>query len=252
MNRRSIYALDFDGVICDSAIETGISGWKAATQIWPDMPAEMPDHTLLDQFRCVRPLLETGYEAILIIRLLYLGESVMAIMDDYAQKMHASLADTKLDVKSLKQLFGTTRDQWIEADIDDWLQMNPLFPGIAEKLQHLDKQGPWYIVTTKQERFVKKILATHHLNLSDERIFGLERTMNKADMLINIMTKHPDDQLILVEDRLPTLIDVANNAKLAAVKLFLATWGYNTDSEKQALGAGPIKLLALEDFLVCR
>ncbi|HFD13311.1 MAG TPA: HAD family hydrolase, partial [Crenotrichaceae bacterium] len=50
-----IYALDFDGVICDSAVETGITGWKAATHVWNEMTGVLPDQVLLDAFRRVRP-----------------------------------------------------------------------------------------------------------------------------------------------------------------------------------------------------
>ena len=38
-----IYALDFDGVICDSAIETAVTGWKVAQKIWQDMPSSLPE-----------------------------------------------------------------------------------------------------------------------------------------------------------------------------------------------------------------
>ncbi len=250
MNSTAIYVLDFDGVICDSAIETGISGWKAACQIWHDMPAEMPEQHLLDQFRCVRPLLETGYEAILIIRLLYLGEKVDAIMADYVNKTQTLMAASGRDIQSLKQLFGATRDKWIESFIDEWITMNPLFPGIADKLKWLETHRVWYIATTKQERFVKQILQKHQITMPDDRLFGLEHNMSKEDVLINIMEKHPADQLVFIEDRLQTLVDVTNNSKLQLVQLFLASWGYNTDEEKQGLESGPIKLLALENFLV--
>ncbi len=249
MENTGIYVLDFDGVICDSVIETGISGWKAAAHIWDDMPAAFPGQDLHNRFRCLRPFLETGYEAILIIRLLYSGEKVDAIMADYADKTQSLLASSKLDINYLKQLFGKTRDQWIEDALDDWISMNPLFDGVAEKLNNLGKHSTWYIVTTKQERFVKKILDTHNIHIPDDRLFGLEHNMSKEDMLINIMEKHPQDQLILVEDRLPTLWDVANNPKLQEVKLLLASWGYNTLEEKQSLDSGPIELITLENFL---
>jgi len=36
------YALDFDGVICDSAVETGITGWKSACTLWQGMPETIP------------------------------------------------------------------------------------------------------------------------------------------------------------------------------------------------------------------
>jgi phosphoglycolate phosphatase-like HAD superfamily hydrolase len=249
MTTNDIYVLDFDGVICDSAIETGISGWKAASQIWPDMPTEIPDPSLLNQFRCVRPILETGYEAILIIRLLYLGQSVNAIMADYAQKTKSLLIESNHDITFLKQLFGRTRDEWIATDLDDWIQKNPLFPGMAEKLQQLTSRKTWYIVTTKQERFVKQILAKHQIHIPNDRLFGLERLMGKEDMLIHIMERHPENPLILVEDRLQTLMDVSKNSNLQEVKCLLASWGYNTLEEKQGLQPGPIELLALENFL---
>jgi hypothetical protein len=140
MENTGIYVLDFDGVICDSVIETGISGWKAAAHIWDDMPAAFPGQELHDQFRCLRPFLETGYEAILIIRLLFLGEKADAIMADYADKTQSLLDSSKLGIKYLKQLFGRTRDQWIEDSLDGWISMNPLFPGVAEKLNNLEKQ----------------------------------------------------------------------------------------------------------------
>jgi phosphoglycolate phosphatase-like HAD superfamily hydrolase len=250
MNHTGIHILDFDGVICDSAIETGISGWKAASKIWPDMPAEMPNPNLLEDFRHVRPILETGYEAILIIRLLSLGETVAAIMGNYANKTQSLLSESNKDVKFLKELFGATRDQWINEDLADWINKNPLFPGVAEKLHQLQTQNPWYIVTTKQERFVKQILSKNQIELADERIYGLERNLSKEAMLLQIMEKHPDQHFTLLEDRLPTLWDVARNEKLQQVKLFLAAWGYNTPEEKQGLESGPIKLLSLHNFLV--
>jgi phosphoglycolate phosphatase-like HAD superfamily hydrolase len=249
MNYTTIPVLDFDGVICDSAVETGISGWKAARQIWPKMADVTPDSNFLDQFRAVRPMLETGYEAILIVRLLYLGESAETLLKAYHAKTQALLAAEKLEIKFLKQLFGATRDQWIANDMDDWIQMNPLFNGVADKLQRLNQASVWYIVTTKQERFVKQILTCHQIHLADERLLGLERNLSKEGMLMHIMARHPDASLILVEDRLPTLQDVARNTNLHNVKLLLASWGYNTEQEKQSLVSEPIELLTLENFL---
>jgi phosphoglycolate phosphatase-like HAD superfamily hydrolase len=193
--------------------------------------------------------LETGYEAILIIRLLYLGEKVDTIMTDYANKMQTLMAASGQDIKSLKQLFGATRDKWIENSMEDWITMNPLFPGIAEKLKCLEKHSIWYIATTKQERFVKQILSRNQINMPDDQLFGLEHNMSKEVVLIRIMEKHPANQLVFVEDRLQTLIDVSNNVELQEVKCLLASWGYNTHEEKQSLQPGPIELIALENFL---
>lgn len=79
MQQPPIYALDFDGVICDSAVETAITGWKAATFVWPDMANTVPEEKHIEKFRELRPQLETGFEAIIFMRLIQQGESVMNI-----------------------------------------------------------------------------------------------------------------------------------------------------------------------------
>ncbi len=250
MKQSVIYALDFDGVLCDSAIETGISGWKAGIQLWDDFTSSYPAQEILEQFCQIRPLMGTGFEAIFIIRLLFDGETVDSIMEDYSGKKEQVIDGLKLDVSFLKKLFGETRDKWIKEDLDEWVKMNPLFPGIFEKLQHLSNQGIWYIVTTKQERFVKQIFSANKIQLADDRIFGLDRNMSKVDILIDLSNKHTEKELYFVEDMLPSLLRVLKNDQLESVKLFLAPWGYNTAKDRAEAENLGIELLNFDDFLV--
>ena len=141
MNNSIIYALDFDGVICDSAVETAITGWKAAGSLWKDMP-EVVSQAMIDQFRLIRPNIETGYEAILAMRLLYMGETIESIESSYGDKIQALLKEAQVTVDGLKKLFGETRDVWIANDMADWVNMNPLFDGVATKLQSLGNSIP--------------------------------------------------------------------------------------------------------------
>ena len=249
MKKTVIYALDFDGVICDSAVETGITGWKAGVQLWDDMPAPLPPQELIDQFRRVRPIIETGYEAILVMRLLSQGEPVESIFTDFSTKKQEVMENSLQDAATLKKLFGETRDDWINDSLAEWVRMNPLFPGVAKKLRMLEKQAMWYIVTTKQERFVAQILEANQIQLSGDSIFGLDRKMSKEETLINLQNNHPDGDLYFLEDRLPTLLNVLKNEKLGKVQLILATWGYNTLQDKQDAEHYPIALQDIEDFL---
>ena len=248
MNNSIIYALDFDGVICDSAVETAITGWKAAVSIWDDMPNAVP-HELIEQFRLTRPLIETGYEAILAMRLLYLNQSVNTIYADYGNKIEALLNQTQLTTDDLKKLFGATRDTWIENDLADWINMNPLFTDVAKKLQSLGQHCSWYVVTTKQERFVKQILKANAIELSDERIFGLDRKLKKTDVLKALIKNYPNKTIYFVEDRLPTLIEALKTPELAGIKLIFALWGYNTPEDKNHAAQHPIILQSLAKFL---
>jgi phosphoglycolate phosphatase-like HAD superfamily hydrolase len=248
MNNSIIYALDFDGVICDSAVETAITGWKAATRIWSEMPIVVPQ-AKIERFRLIRPIIETGYEAILAMRLLYLEESIEDIYNDYASKIQTLLEGSQITVADLKTLFGETRDVWIANDLADWISMNPLFDGVAAKLQKLGGRQRWYVVTTKQERFVKQILKANAINLADEQIFGLDRNMGKIEVLTGLLTSHPNETIVFVEDRLPTLLNVLKNDGLASVKLTFALWGYST-AEDKALAAGQaFNSQQLEGFL---
>lgn len=244
-----IYALDFDGVICDSAVETAMTGWKAAGRIWADMSGEVPQ-ALIAQFRQVRPIIETGYEAILAMRLLFLGNSCAAIFRGYREKTQELLEQAQVNTDDLKKLFGDTRDHWIAEDLVDWIQMNPLFPGVPEKLQRLGQTSTWYVVTTKQERFVKQILQANAIELDEECIFGLDRNMSKPEVLQGLLKIHPDQPVRFVEDRLPTLLNVQKHGELNAVELLLALWGYNTAEDKRLVLEAGFTPLNLEDFLL--
>ena len=75
-----IFALDFDGVLVDSAAETALSGYAAAKRLWPGAPwltrrLRRPDQmqALLADFCTVRPCLESGWEASILLNLLAEG-----------------------------------------------------------------------------------------------------------------------------------------------------------------------------------
>ncbi len=249
MKKKMLYALDFDGVICDSALETGVSAWKAAAQIWDDFLTDLPTAEQSAQFRQIRPVMGTGYEAVLIVRMLNNGDTVADIIDDYQHKCSVVMQADNLTVDQLKKVFAETRDNWIKQDLDSWLAMNPLFPGLVEKLQGLSKSELWYIVTTKQERFVQQILQANAVEMAAENIFGLDRKLSKPEVLTLLLKKHPEHQLCFVEDMLPTLLKVRQSPELADIQLLLADWGYNTEQERTLAKQQAIELIAKNQFL---
>ncbi len=226
-----LYALDFDGVICDSAVETSITGWKVASQLWHEMPTETPSD-MIELFRQVRPVMETGYEAILIMRLLFKGMTPQSLLNNFANAIENIITREQLSTDQLKQHFGETRDYWINDNLDDWIAMNPLFDGVADKLRQINPEQ-CVIITTKQERFVSHILKANAIPFNDERIFGLDRKMIKPDILSNMLNEYPKHTILFVEDRLPTLINVIADSRLKPIKSLFADWGYNTQQDKQ-------------------
>ena len=244
--QETIYAFDFDGVICDSAVETSITGWKAAQSIWTDMsalPSTLPSQQLINDFRKIRPLLETGYEAILIMRLLHLGKQVTELCESYEPLINELVQQEALQTDYLKKLFGETRDRWIVENEQEWLTMNPLFPNVMEKL-HTLTDSSWYIITTKQERFVKLILQANKIHIEDDQVFGMDRQMSKQDTLLMLKQRHPDQSILFIEDRLQTLQGIIENKELKTISLQLVSWGYNTQEDREvALDSGKKSLL---------
>ena len=247
MSKRPLYAIDFDGVICDSALETSITAWKAAREyLWPKMPETIPEE-LITQFKQVRPALETGYEAILIVRLLFEGLSPEALLAEYPHRIEGIIRRDQLDVDRLKQGFGNTRDKWIAEDLENWLKMNPLFPGVQQKLASIHSDD-CFIITTKQERFVDQILSANNISIPKLHIYGLDRQLSKQQVLRQLQNDHPDRTILFIEDRLPTLIKVMNDHDLKEVQLLLADWGYNTQHDKESIKTLNIPSIDLKEF----
>lgn len=248
MKSKTLYTLDFDGVICHSAVETAMTGWKAAQSLWPDMQQQMINDTHIQQFCGIRPCLEFGSEAVLIMRLLQQGVVMRALCEGYHQQLASLVEADELDLDELQTLFGDTRDKQIQEDESAWIGNNPLFEGIAEKLKRLD-QDDWFIITTKQERFVKRILQSNGIKLDEARIFGLERKLNKQAVLEIFSADYPEQSITFIEDRLPTLLGVMENPRLQNIKLQLVDWGYNTELEREQVREKGIEVIGKEDFL---
>jgi len=240
--KNTIYALDFDGVLCDSVIETAISGYKIAQIVWTDMPKTSISLEMIEQFREVRPFLKTGYESVLILRLLHLGLSVEKLCSRYSAHIQKLIDDDKLDINEIKKLFGKARDRWIEESLEEWIEMNPLFDGVVEFLDTIDKKY-CYIVTTKQERFVKYILEAHHIQIDDENIYGLDREMGKVEVLHLIRKRHPHNHIVFIEDRLQALIEVLDDGGVDNISLKLVSWGYNTPLDRERVNGFRIELI---------
>lgn len=247
----TIYALDFDGVMCNSADETAVSAWRAATRLWPDLAQtgdDAPDD-IVKQFRQVRPYLEIGYQAIVMIKMLMENAPLSAFRDDLHQHVEQALRELGKNKDDLIALFGAVRDEWIRTDLPTWLGRHSFYPGVIDALRKaLHQQKRLYVLTTKQERFVAALFDSQHLPFPPDLIWGLERKVKKEVLLRNLLNDNKCS-VHFVEDRLDTLLRVQEDNELQAVKLYFAPWGYATPAECQQAQHSPnIKSLSLESF----
>jgi phosphoglycolate phosphatase-like HAD superfamily hydrolase len=240
-----ILALDFDGVICDSAAEAAVAGWKAAGGIWPDrFIGDIPDE-IAENFQQVRPVMETGFESILLVRLLQDGYAVSEILKNSTALYSSLMRDECINPDELTLVYGQTRDTWMAGDLNGWLDMHEFYEGTVEALNR--SQVPKYIITTKQMRFARSLCRHVALRIPAENIFGLE-SGKKQHVLGALSRRHPNACFHFLEDRLPTLTRMIHGFDFN-VRLYFARWGYHTpDQWEQAQNISEIKVLSQDQF----
>ncbi|KAG5565824.1 hypothetical protein RHGRI_001668 [Rhododendron griersonianum] len=243
-----LYALDFDGVLCDSCGESSLSAVKAAKVRWPSLfdgvDSAMEDW-IVDQMYKVRPVVETGYENLLLVRLLVEmrvpsickssaaeGLTVEGILKNWSKIKPVIMEAWDESKDALIDLFGKVRDEWMENDLATWIGANS-------------------IQTLARSRFADALLRElAGVIIPPERIFGLG-SGPKVEVLKQLQKK-PENQdvtLHFVEDRLATLKNVIKEPELDGWSLYLGDWGYNTQKERAEAASIPrIHLLQLSDF----
>jgi len=168
------------------------------------------------------------------------------------------LAQENLEPVLLAKTLDQVRDEWINQDLDGWLNLHRFYHGVIERLKSLLSSSTLlYVVTTKESRFVQKLLADQGLELNRESIIGKEVKQPKYQTLQQLLEQHrlSPHELWFVEDLLPTLLLVNQQLDLTGVGLFLADWGYNTEAARNSLSSPSsqssfpnIHLLSLSQF----
>jgi phosphoglycolate phosphatase-like HAD superfamily hydrolase len=259
----TLFALDFDGVVCDSVGESSLSAWKHGVQLWPELfeheRANEKKDTVLDKLRAVRPVVETGYENTILARALLEnlnGYDVESILKDWPILSEKLMQKWQLDRKTMVLEFGKIRDDWIRTDFKSWLQPNALYEDVPEALRFCTERrdAKVTIVTTKQARFADAILVDMGgVKIPEEDLISTTVSGEpKADVLVRLeetFNKDGASRMIFVEDKLSTLIKVANDKRLSKWDLFFVDWGYNTEDERQvAKHDYRMKLIGKEEF----
>lgn len=136
-----IYALDFDGVICDSVEESSKTALMAAKSQWPHLalPSTCADDfppQLLSALCVVRPVVETGFEYVLLARLCAEikadcldEEFVQPVLRDWATLRDEAMERWDVSRDDLVNTFGSARDRWIAQDEDSWAVSNKMYVG---------------------------------------------------------------------------------------------------------------------------
>jgi phosphoglycolate phosphatase-like HAD superfamily hydrolase len=250
-NIPTLLALDFDGVICDGSIEYFQTTKRTYYRIWASEKPTISDALAPTYYR-LRAVIESGWEMPILMRAMILGISEEKIFQNWPDVAREILETEKLDRTEISHQLDRVRDEWIEADLDEWLALHRFYPGVIEKIHHiLNTSIKFCIVTTKEARFVSRLLQQEKIELDDNAIIGKKAKRPKYATLRELMRSNSVEpaNLWFVEDRLEALDLVRQQSDLQSLKLYLAEWGYNTQQTRNSLrDRQDIKLLSLKQF----
>ena len=240
------FAFDFDGVICNSAGETGRTAWRAAHEFWPGLVPATPTPEFIEQFPRLRPVIETGYENVSVVGLYARGVEEADMLENFQEMAADLIAKDHLDAEEMRASFGKARDAWIAEDLESWLAAQGFYPGVVEAINAMS--APRCIITTKEDRFTRVLVERAGLQVDSERIYALEsfEKGGKRSVLASLAEEFPHAQLHFFEDRFVTLDKIRD---MEALKLYLVDWGYNTEKERaRAADDTQIKVLNPNTF----
>jgi phosphoglycolate phosphatase-like HAD superfamily hydrolase len=248
-----VLALDFDGVLCDGRPEYFEAARRAYRQTWPGARS-VPDDAAIP-FGAYRPLVESGWEMPVLLHAVVAGEPAAALIDRAAwlETARRLLEGAGVAAETLGRALNHVRDEWFARDPGDWLRHNVFYPGVVARLVQTVAEGTAVaVVTTKAERFARALLAAQDSRLEQLAIVGREpgRAIPKPESLVRLAAAHglqgAAEGLWFVEDLLETLEAVHATPALAAARLFLAGWGYNTLQQRASVGWNRhVRLLSL-------
>jgi phosphoglycolate phosphatase-like HAD superfamily hydrolase len=245
-----VLALDFDGVLCDGLKEYFQSAWRAYWELW-QLDDPLPPEGIAQRFYRLRPVVETGWEMPVVLRAIELGVSDDQILQNWAAIAQQIVQNEHLEPVQLAAKVDGIRDRWIASDLDSWLAEHVFYPGVIDRLK-LALASPVHtvIISTKEKRFIETLLQQQGVDLTNLQIYGKETQRPKHQILRELKAACGADPVVwFVEDRLKTLQSVQRQEDLDNVVLFLADWGYNTQTDRAAaMGDSLIHLLSLEQF----
>jgi phosphoglycolate phosphatase-like HAD superfamily hydrolase len=250
----ALLALDFDGVVCDTAHEGSRSAWQVCRDVIPRLGEIVPPE-YASMFVRMRPVLEHGWEFPVLMLAILDGIPEAAIWESFQTTCRQQLLEKyRVTPKQLAIRMDAARDGAIRRNLDAWLAGQALYPGMADRLRAiLRSEVLLYIVTTKEGRFAHTLLETHGVAVPADRVWGKERARPKAELLRVLARDHQIQfrDIWFVEDRLQTIRTVEREADLAEVGLFLALWGYVMPKDPETVQSDPrIVSLPLDRF--CR
>lgn len=254
-----LLALDFDGVISDSAPEAFVVALRTWCELQPGSDlaesralvegagAPPPDAIAAEpvwaEFIAMMPLgnraEDYGVELAAI-------EAGVALADQAAYDTFKAGLEPEW-LRAFHKRFYRVRGAMSEADPAAWRRLMRPYPGVCELLRRHARETVLAIATSKDRRSVAKLLAAYGAAdlFPEGRILDKETGVSKRAHLEHLHRRHglAFEEMTFVDDKVNHLESVAP----LGVRCGLAAWGYNDEREVRQSRERGFLVLALDD-----
>jgi len=213
----SVVCLDFDGVLCDSAVECLVVAYNAYYGAAAENPEEI-DPALSSYFLRHRYLVTSADNFWLLIHAFEQGEEKLD-----RPRYKALRSEREEAIRSFGPRFFACREE-LKQDEQHWLGLNRFF---KQSEVVLDSEFPsFFIITTKDADSVRRLAELHGYGEKIRGIYSKEFAVDKRlsfrKLFADLGDEAATDRYLFVDDNLDHLLQVAD----LPVALHLAGWGY--------------------------
>ncbi len=240
-------ALDFDGVISDSIKECLVTAFNAFSSqqgnsvFRTDISQFSPED--IQTFERTRSFIRRGEDYVFLLKAAAEKVPIRSQIDfDTFTEGYESLRSV------YRECFYAQRLKLQSEYLEEWLNLNALYPNIETFLQKVHDPACIFIVTTKDLASVQLILNAHGIELSPDQLFQATKQYRKPQIINHILDEYQiaSNQIVFIDDHADTIIEVS---KKTDVLCYFAEWGYHSKVQLNQMLESHTRILTLRAFI---
>ncbi len=256
-----ILAVDFDGVLSDSALKSlfvshnayckyfgsevkkDFGGELFSCDNWEGMKKQYKKE--MDYYHRFRSYIELSGDFFAIIKIM---EERVWVEDQQEFITHRN--QLHFDYHFFRELFFEEKEKWQKKSFRKWFFLSPVFKEVVKGIQRFTKEGQKVVIATSNlGEAIHRAFQPEYIGfkMDIEDIFDKNFGKHKAEHMQAIAEKYGAklNEIYFIDDQLSYL----KGTDVLGVHAFLAGWGYCTESQKEEARKEKIPIIEEEkDF----
>ncbi len=255
-----VLAVDFDGVISDSALKSlfvshnaycrhfgpevpkNFGGKQFTFENWDQIKEEYSRE--MEKYRQMRSYVELSCDFFVIIKII---EDQIEVKNQ--QEFRKIRNQLNFDYQFFHDLFFQEKERWQNKDFKKWFSLAPIFEDVTTGIKKFLKEGKKVVVATSNlgkaihPAFHPDCLG-FHIGLKD--IFDKNYGKSKTDHMKAITKQYKVNfnDIYFIDDQLSYL----EETQMLGVNVFMAGWGYCTEEQKKIAREKGIAVIEKEKY----